>query len=85
MQLKSPSKLFLVLGIIFALVATTLSLLSKNVIVINDENLRIISDHQIKTITTTTNFGNSEFGALAMAIISASCFIIAGSIMKDKK
>lgn len=85
MQLKSSSKLFLILGIIFALTAIALPLLPKKVIVIDDENLQIISYHQIKTKTTTTNFGNSEFGTLAMAIISSTCFIIAGNIIRDKK
>ena len=84
MQSKSPLKLFLALGIILALAAITLALIPKKVTVINDENLDITSFHKIKTVTTTTNFGNSEFGTLAMAIISATCFLVSGNVIKGK-
>lgn len=86
MQLKSPSKLFLALGIILALSSITLSLIPKKFIVINDEDMNLTdSYHKLKTVTTNTNFGNSEFGTLAAAIISATCFLIAGNLIKDKK
>jgi len=81
------SKTFILSGLLFGIISVCLSFLPRTTKVITDEYTpSVIGDiHQYKKTNTTTLFYNAGYGAIAIGIISATCFTVAGNLIKSHK
>jgi len=89
--MKKYITIFVFSGYLFAIISITLSLLPINRVSKNDSYVafkgaqEFINKHNHKDTTVTSYFENTKLETIAMAIISATCFIVAGSLIKSNK
>lgn len=83
MTLKKISILFIALGILFGTISACLAFLPETTSQLNDKYYNGDTNHEYQKITTNKKLYNADWGTLSMAIISATCFIVASKLIKS--
>ncbi len=83
--MKKVTILFIALGILFGTISVCLAFLPVNTKQLNDQYNSDDNLHEYHKITTNKYFDNASLGTLATALISATCFLIAGNLIKNEK